>query len=187
MRPLAERWARLGPSKPPWMIHTPIAGVCLSAFLIVRDPRGRILLGLPRAHSAWATKGGLPVRHARGLEDRGEWLLPARHLRMEESPEDAAQSIARDWIGMGSARPHLLMVQSHLRPSAAWKGQLRHRIGRNHWDLCFVFVARTTRQPTPRPWWSELRFVPRGELARTRMGRGHRDILRRALALPFQV
>lgn len=172
--PITKRWARLGPNSPSWLIHVPDSGVCLSAFVICR--RGEsILLGRPHAHDAWPTQAGFPKRHAAELEKEGTWILPATHLKMWESPHRGAMRIAREWAGL-KRTPHFLMVQSHLRPAS----RLKKGSGGKHWDICFVYVMRTKDLPSPKPWWSQMRFVKPKDISRIKLGRGHKDILREA-------
>lgn len=180
--PPTRRWARIGPSNRSWLVHSPKAGLCLSAFVIARDRSGGILVGRPHAHAAWASDGGLPVRHARNLENDGVWLLPATHLKMEEPPDRAAKRIARRWVGLRRAEPRFLMVQSHLRPSSLWKGESIYRTGRNHWDICFVYEVRAAAPARKPAWWSELRFIDKRTLRQLKLGRGHRDVLQSASA-----
>ncbi|MDG6934180.1 MAG: hypothetical protein JRN68_05740 [Nitrososphaerota archaeon] len=118
------------------------------------------------------------MRHAGELEKEGEYLLPATHLMMEESPDAAALRIARRWVGYPEAKPSFVMVQSHLRPSSLWKGQTIYRQGSNHWDICFVYTMCEERLPSEiKPWWKEMKFVSPSEFTRLALGRGHRDIL----------
>ncbi|MGI0080302.1 MAG: NUDIX hydrolase [Nitrososphaerales archaeon] len=110
------------------------------------------------------------------MEREGLWLLPASHLLMEESPDHAARRIAKEWIGL-QGMPRLLMVQSHKRPSKLWK----LRGGReNHWDICFVYTLKSNKIPKLRPWWKEMKYVPRSQIKKLGMGRGHADILKEA-------
>jgi len=172
--PVTKRWARLGPDNPRRLMHAVQTGLCLSAFVIVR--RGNtILVGRPRRDDAWPKKGGYPKWQAFELEEEGVWLLPATHLMMEESPEGAARRIAHQWAGF-KGTPRFVMVQSHLRPLRFWNPKLRG----NHWDICFVYELRAKGRVRPKPWWSEMRFVPLSEIRRIRFGRGHRDILEEA-------
>lgn len=172
--PVTKRWARLGPDSPSWLNHVPKAGVCLSAFVVAR--RGAsILLGKPRVHDAWPTKGGFAKWRVVELEREGSWLLPATHLLMEESPDEAAKRITREWAGL-KGTPRFLMVQSHLRPGRLWNPKLKD----NHWDLCFVYELRPKSPPKLNPWWSEMKFVKPSEIRRMNIGRGHRDILEEA-------
>jgi hypothetical protein len=178
--PQEERWARIGPTKKSWLTHIPKAGLCLSAFVIITNRENEILVGLPRDHKAWPEAGGFPRRHARNLEKRGELLLPATHLLMEESPERAAVRIAQRWTGYPNAKPSFVMAQSHLRPSKLWnKGKKNTRL--NHWDICFVYSMRVDQLPRKiRPWWTEMRFENPKKIQRTNLGRGHKDVLREA-------
>jgi ADP-ribose pyrophosphatase YjhB (NUDIX family) len=174
LRPVTERWARLGPRDRHTLVHTPEAGLCLSAFVISRR-RNSILLFRPHAHDAWETKGAFPKRGAAELAKEGAWLLPATHLLMEESPDHAARRIVREWAGL-KGTPRLLMVQSHTRPG----GFLGKRLSGNHWDICFVYELTTGNEPRAKPWWSEARYVPIPRISRMKLGRGHLDILREA-------
>ena len=100
--PVAQRWARIGPRDPSWLIHIPQAGLCLSAFVVIRKGN-KILLGRPHAHNAWPENGGFPKRHAGEIERKGSWLLPATHLLMEEKPDHAAKRIANQ---VGQSKRH---------------------------------------------------------------------------------
>ena len=177
MLPKRIRWARFGPTNRSWMIHVPGGGVCLSAFVLGRGPRGSVLMGRPRAHPAWPEHGGLALWRAREIEKSGEWVLPATHLKMDETPEAAALRIARGFTGLRGARPRFLRVESHHRPSVHWVRSGGRRIRLNHWDLCFVFEVGVRAAPKPPAWWSELRLVPQTELRRLKIGRAHRDLL----------
>ncbi len=171
--PATERWARLGPRTPSWLVHTPKGELCISAFVVPR--RGNsLLLGRPRAHDAWPEMGGYPKSRVVELEKEGTWLLPATHLMMEESPEHAARRIAHRWAGL-EGNPRFSMVQSHLRRFRLW----REPKG-NHWDLCFVYKLPVRHVPHLKPWWAEMRFVSLSEIPKMRLGRGHLDILKEA-------
>jgi len=168
MVPVSKRWARLGRSDPSMLRHPSNAGVCLSVFVVAR--RGdSVLLCRPHANDAWPRKGGYPKHLAVQLEKEKAWLLPATHLLMEESPDNAAQRITREWAGL-EGNPHFVMIQSHLR---------RRRDG-NHWDLCFVYELISRRNLKRKPWWSEMRFIPFREVRKMKIGRGHKDILEEA-------
>jgi len=174
-KPVTERWARIGPRDASWLIHTPSAGLCLSAFVVVRKGKS-ILLGRPHVHDAWPATGGYPKRHAAKLEKEKYWLLPATHLLMEENPKHAAKRIANQWMGV-KGTPEFVMVQSHLRPSGDRK--LRRK-GLNHWDICFVYELKAAATPKLKPWWSENRFFRPSEINRNKLGRGHKDVLKAA-------
>ncbi len=175
--PLAERWTRLGPSQPKWFIHVPRGGVCVSAFVFVRNRRGDLLLGRPRYDRAWPEKGGLPLWRVREMQRTGEWVLPASHLLMQEIPERAARRIATDFVGISRSRPRWLGVDSSRRATArsAGSGTRRRRV--YHWDLCFLYEVRAERVPRPPRAWAELRFFPSSAWKRIDIGRAHADLL----------
>jgi len=178
--PVRKRWARFGPDNPRRLVHAPEAGVCLSAFLVAR--RGNsILIGRPHAHNAWPEKGGYPKWQASELERQGVWLLPATHLLIGESPDQAAKRIAREWAGLKGAT-RFVMVQSHLRPIRLWNPRLKG----NHWDICFVYELRPRGPIHFGPWWSEMRFTPISAIRNIRFGRGHRDVLKEAGYIDYQ-
>jgi hypothetical protein len=180
MLPVTERWARIGPTKKSWLIHVPKAGLCLSSFVVVTNPEDDILLGRPREHEAWPKAGGLPKFHSKQLEKEEEFLLPATHLLMEESPDHAATRIARDWVGYLDAKPSFREVQSHLRPSELWRTRDKKH-GSNHWDICFVYSMQANDLPSGiKPWWREMRFVPSSQISKLKLGRGYKDVLKQA-------
>jgi len=174
LRPVAERWARLGPKNRHALVHTPKPGVCLSTFIIAKR-RNSILLYHPRAHVAWETKGAFPKDLAAELAKKGAWLLPATHLLMEESPDRAARRITREWAGL-KGNPRFLMVQSHIRPG----GFRNSKVKGNHWDICFIYELTVRTVPKAKPWWTETRFVPISKISSMNLGRGHLDILKEA-------
>jgi ADP-ribose pyrophosphatase YjhB (NUDIX family) len=156
------------------MIQVPPAGLCLSSFLFVENPKGEVLLGRPALHRAWPLKGSLPLWRVREIIQAGEWVLPASHLLFGEAPSAAAVRVARDWAGLPTARPEFVGVDSGTRPSSRTRG------GRTqyHWDIGFLYRARAMRLPPAGPWWAETRFVGRRGWERLKVGRGHRDTLR---------
>jgi ADP-ribose pyrophosphatase YjhB (NUDIX family) len=149
----------------------------VSAFLVVRNPKGDVLLGKPRPHRDWPEAGCLPSFRVRDLVHRGQWILPASHFLMDESPEHAAQRIARKWAGLPGLNPRLVGVESQLFPLRLRGARLSARTPANHWALCFIYEARTHRIPRRAPGWAELRFVPGPELKRLPIGRDHGDII----------
>lgn len=174
--PPERRWARFGRRKPSWLIQVPPGGLCLSAFVIAENGDS-VVLCKPRAHVAWPEKGGQPMWASRELERSGEWRLPATHLMVDESPDDAAARIAHGFTGL-EGTPRFLSVQSHLRPNKMWK-EFR-KVRSNHWDICFVYRMQVEALPGEiRPWWSDIRFFKLSELPDVKMG-NHRDILEEA-------
>jgi ADP-ribose pyrophosphatase YjhB (NUDIX family) len=177
MLPLQSRWARFGPPDRAWFSHIPAGGFCVSAFLIVRNRRGDVLLGQPKLHKDWPEKGCLPSWRVKGVQKEDGWILPASHFLMDESPAHAAARIMRDWAGLGAGEPRLLGVDSEIMPTGARAGSGRHRHRANHWALCFVYELRTTRLPRAPRAWAKLRFVPVHELGSIHIGRNHGDLL----------
>jgi len=177
MLPLHRRWARFGKPDRAWFSHIPLGGFCVSAFLIVRNRRGDVLLGRPREHRDWPEKGCLPIWRLRAVQKEEGWILPASHFLMEESPEQAAKRIMKVWAGIASGRPRLVGVESEIMPSGASVGSGKTRRRVNHWAMCFVYELRSARRPKPSSAWAELKFVPVRELRRIRIGRAHGDLL----------
>jgi len=178
MEPATSRWARIGPTNRKWLIHVPPGGLCLSAFVLVRNRRGDVLFGRPRPHRNWPEKGGVGVWRIRDLARDGAWTLPATHLLVGENPEHGAKRIARTWAGIPNPRPRLVGVDSCRMPTGQWKGVGRRRRQVYHWAIGFVYEVQASRTPRVDPGWSELRFVPRAQLRSLRIGREHRDFLK---------
>jgi len=179
MRPVSVRWARIGPRTPSWMTHTPKAGLCLSVFIVARKGDS-ILLGRPKAHDAWPEKGGYPKKQAAEIGKENAWLLPATHLLMEEPPDHAARRIAHQWAGL-KGTPRFVMVQSHVRPQThGHPGYKRSGRQLQHWDICFVYEMRTKQLPKVKAWWAEMRLLPTAKVRKTKLARGHRDVLKKA-------
>jgi len=174
MLPVTERWAQVGPKKKNWLINIPRGGICISAFVIASTGKS-ILLGLPHANKHWPEDGGEPLWRAREMEKKKSWMLPATHMLIGESPDDAAARIANEFTGL-KGEPKFSMVQSHTRPANVWWKTMRHIV---HWDLCFVYDLKIDRVPIRlKPWWKELRLFSREQIPSMNVGRGHLDILR---------
>jgi len=172
--PVTERWAQFGPRKKSWLINVPVGGVCLSTFIVAKSGDA-ILLGLPRSGVEWAEQGGERLSGAEELERSNTWILPATHLLLGETPDDASIRIARDFTGLKGI-PEFAMIQSHTRPAKLW---FKHVGNAVHWDLCFVYKLKIRGVPKKLlPWWKEMRLFDRVELRTLKIGRGHRDILK---------
>jgi len=184
MLPVTARWARIGPANRKWLIHVPPGGLCLSAFVLIRNRRGDVLFGRPRVHSVWPEKGGVGLWRVREFVRSGVWVLPATHLLMDEDPSKAAGRIARTWGGIPHPSPNLVGVDSCRLPTSKKIGAGKNRYRVYHWALGFVYELQTRRHPRPFPGWSETRFVPLSELRTLRIGRGHRDFLRYLTEIP---
>ena len=160
------------------MMHTPPGGVCLSAFLVVRNARGDVLFGRPRRHKAWPEKGCVPYWRLGSFVKENSWILPASHLLMEEHPDRAAKRIARFWAHLPHAQPKLVTLDSSTMPTGRWTGRGTRRRRVNHWAIGYVYEVRSDAQPSPAPWWKEMRFFPVSELRSLKIGRAHLDLLK---------
>jgi 8-oxo-dGTP pyrophosphatase MutT (NUDIX family) len=177
MLPLAERYARFGPPYRRMYVHVPRGGVCLSAFVVVRGRQGGILFGRPRPSAIWPERGCLPLWRVHEIRKNGEWILPASHLLMGESPEAAAKRVARIWLGWPRAQPQLTAIDSGSFPTGEWAGSGKSRRKVYHWTLCFLYQIRSDRLPRPSPVWEELQFFSKTEARKLHIGRLHRGLL----------
>lgn len=152
--------------------HPVADALCLSAFL-VSEERG-LLLGRMRDPGAWKRLDAVMASGSAFGADR--WVLPAGHLRRGESPDAAAERVARE---------QLLTPSAELEPwrVLSFGGPLRSRGEEFHWDLCFVYRARLEIPSTP-PWFAELRRLSLARLRRLRYARGHGDVLEALDLLP---
>jgi ADP-ribose pyrophosphatase YjhB (NUDIX family) len=150
--------------EPPRVKEIPQGGFCISAFLIISQSGhpGRVLMGRINKKAAWDHLGALDPgrveRHSKGL------MLPSSALILGESPQDAAQRILKEQLGIGDQRlegPHVF--------SEVYGPE-------NHWDLQFLFLGDRNVAPA-HPAWDELRYVDTSITKSNEMARGHQDIL----------
>ena len=175
-----RKWARIGPKNERWMIQTPRACICLSVFVVALKGKSSIVLYRPRESEEWPKFGGQPAWTSRKWEKSGLWYLPGTHLLMEESPDNAAVRIMREFTGLVGTNPKLLMVQSHLRPAKLWKWMKAEK-GANHWDICFVYETHIRKLPAKiRPWFKEIRIVGFSEIGDQVRMNDQADILEEA-------
>jgi hypothetical protein len=120
----------------------------------------------------------VPLWRLQEFIDAGQWILPASHFLMDESPSHAAVRVARTWGGVRHPEPQFVVATSELFPTQHWEGRAaaRHRL--NHWALCFVYEVRTDATPRKGPGWAELAFQPMGAFRTLPIGRGHGDLVR---------
>jgi hypothetical protein len=164
------RWRREANAGPGYA-QIPADGVCLSAFLIVRDPGdpGRLVLGTPSPAAPWERIGALEPLRVEQIG--GRLMLPSSHLMASESPDAAARRIAAEQLertDLDLSGPQVVS-DSYARPNG--EGE--------HWDLHFLYRATWPRGvPLAARPWSRLAFEdPRG-LPRARYARAHGDIVR---------
>lgn len=172
----SRRFARFRPTEGAvagrQMWSVPRAGLCLSAFVLIGDPKNPnlVLLGRPAASAPWAEIGTLGPDHLESLQDR--WVLPACHLIEFEAPRAAADRVAREQLGIDHLELRGPEVFSESYPS-----RLDPETG-THWDLHFLFRADWPRgREMVSPGFKELRLIDTRLLAAPQLGRGHGDIL----------
>ena len=171
-----RRFARYRPSEGEVanrrMWTPPRAGLCLSVFLLVGDPKNPnlVVLGRPAPAAAWQEIGNLEPAHLESLQDR--WLLPASHLLEFESPRSGAERVAREQLALDQVELRGPEVFSETYPS-----RLDPESG-NHWDLDFLFRADWPRgRELHSTAFKELRLIDTRLVAAPNLGRGHGDIL----------
>ena len=142
----------------------PEGGICLSAFLVIREAgrEGHVLMGRLDPAAAWDHIGALDPERAQA-NSQG-WMLPSSHLLIGESPEATADRILKEQLGVPEQPLDGPRVFSEVYGA------------KNHWDLEFVFQGERG-QIAQHPAWSELRFVDVNETPRDQIARYHEDIL----------
>jgi len=160
---LPKKFARYGPADR--YENPPKAGMCLSAFALVRRARqDGTLFGLPKPNKEWASDW-LPSWSNYSAEELSkiyeEWRLPSTYLLEGEAPIDAVRRIMEGQLGikkykvMDSPR-----VFSYTSPSSWYRGN-------RHWDLAFAYpleIASSTKDDIVSDneissgLWRELRF-----------------------------
>jgi ADP-ribose pyrophosphatase YjhB (NUDIX family) len=150
--------------------HLPKGGTCLSAFLVLKG-KGGVLVGKMTKPSVWVEKFFVGETFAPKYASSGKWILPASHLKYGEKPDDAAERILREQLGLSGVKLSLRQVQSHL-------SQDPNDSEAAHWDICFVYEGEVKGE-VPRPdWFSELAFVKSQNLSVDGFTRGHGDVLK---------
>ena len=166
----------LSPQGSPWGYHRlPPGGMCLSAFLFVRQG-GRILLGRYADDPAWETLAGLDGTRRRA-HGKG-WTVPASHLKYGEDPRDAARRVAEEILGLQGLRLSEPRVETEVAVPARFP-----EMGPHH-DVWFLVDAELDpgREVQRPPWWRDLAFHDPRALAAGEYGRSHEDVVARWLA-----
>lgn len=155
----------------PRMREIPKGGFCISTFLIISKTGSphQVLMGRLNKKAPWDHIGALDQerveRHSHG------WMLPCSALMLGESPQQAAERILKEQLG--------LVYQPLEGPSTFSEvyGPL------NHWDLEFLFLGQRTNAPTNNAW-QVLEFVDLTKTRKEEIARGHEDILTQARRWP---
>ena len=138
--------------------------MCLSVFLIISET-GRpesVLLGRLNVDAPWDHIGAMDPARAE-LHSKG-WILPASHLMVHESPEEAAHRVLREQLGL---------TDQDLQGPKAFSEIYGPS---NHWDIEFIFLGERD-EIAPHAAWKELTFVELNDLRKEDMARSHEDIL----------
>jgi ADP-ribose pyrophosphatase YjhB (NUDIX family) len=156
-------------SSPHGFWHLPEGGMCLSAFLFVRDGT-RILLGKYRDHPEWAELAGLEPDRVR--RNTSGWTIPASQLKFGEDPREAARRIGERILAIrGLAYSEPRVATELYEPS--WLP------GKSHYDVSF-FVDATPpagHRVTPPPWYAELAWQDPMTLNPAEYARSHGDVV----------
>jgi len=150
----------------------PRAGLCLSVFVLVGDPKNPnlVVLGRPAPSAPWTELGSLGSVALEALHER--WVLPASHLVEFEAPRAAAERVVREQLGLDhlELRGPDVHSEAYPYPDSLESG--------NHWDLDFLFRADWPHGHELRsPAFKELRLIDTRTIGATNLGRGHGDIL----------
>jgi len=146
------------------MSEIPEGGFCLSAFLVISNSRNpnEVLLGHINPGAPWEHIGALDPPRVELYKDK--WILPASHLVLGESPQEAAQRVLAEQLELRDQKLEGPLIFSEVYGE------------RSHWDLEFVFKGErgSVKQASA---WRELKFVDAGKLRKEDFGRLHQDIL----------
>jgi hypothetical protein len=147
-------------------------GMCLSTFLILSptDRPTSVLLGRMNPAAPWDHLAGMDAGRVERF--RKGWVLPACQLLLREGPDEAADRLAREWLGgISPALDSPRIVSEVYAPSG-------HPDAKRHWDLHFLYRGRIVGPVPAVPGvWSELRFVDISRTARSEFARSHDQIL----------
>jgi len=165
------RFNKLG-DVPFGMPEVPEGGLCLSAFLVVSEPGhpGRVLMGRLNPAAHWDHIGALDASRT-AVHSKG-WMLPSSHLILNESPDAAAQRIAREQLERTDLSFSEAKVVSEVYTPRRFPDIVRH------WDLEFLFRGEWPGGAAPKAAaWTELRFVDLVATPKADIARSHEDIL----------
>jgi len=148
----------------PRMREIPEGGFCISTFLIISKTGSppQVLMGRINKKAPWDHIGALDQerveRHSAG------WMLPSSALMLGESPQQAAERILQEQLGLGEQTLEGPLVFSEVYEPL------------NHWDLEFLFLGQRADAPS-NDAWRVLEFVDLTKIRKEDVARGHEDIL----------
>lgn len=171
------RFARTKPQyegNPVYTLEIPEGGMCLSSFLVVTEGDSKhVLMGHLNPEAPWNHIGALD--RERALAHSKGWMLPSSHLILYESPQEAAQRILREQLGMKGVEL--------TGPAVAAEAGTPRRFPDHpkHWDFEFIFRGRArVGSLLKNEAWSELRFVDLAQTKREEVARSHDEVLENA-------
>jgi ADP-ribose pyrophosphatase YjhB (NUDIX family) len=153
----------------------PDGGLCLSSFLVISDSSDHdaVLMGHLNPKAPWGHIGALDVRRSQ-IHSKG-WMLPACHLMIHESPQEAASRIAREQLGIEDLKLSEPKVVSEVYPPKRFPDMA------NHWDIEFIFFGSLEKSRLLKvDAWIDLEFVKLSTIQRSSIARSHEDILQSA-------
>ena len=151
----------------------PKGGFCLSSFLIITEPGGRVLMGHLNPRAPWDHIGALDSDRA-AVHSRG-WMLPSSHLMLFESPQESAKRILEEQLGMQGVELSGPQVVAETGTPKRFPGLVKH------WDFEFIFRGKAASGTPPRnEAWSELRYIDPKQTPRKEIARSHDEVLENA-------
>jgi ADP-ribose pyrophosphatase YjhB (NUDIX family) len=161
-------------NNPVYTTDVPEGGLCLSSFLIITEPdSGRVLMGHLNPAASWDHIGGLDSDRAR-VHSKG-WMLPSSHLMLYESPQEAAQRILDEQLGMKDLKLSGPTIVAEVGTPKRFPDLPRH------WDFEFIFGGKTPNSNVQKhEAWSELRFIDLAQVGRKDIARSHDEVLENA-------
>jgi ADP-ribose pyrophosphatase YjhB (NUDIX family) len=153
----------------------PPNGLCLSCFVVLSPKEGarEALVGRIDANQPWLELGAIDSERALRIGEG--WMLPSSHLQQFEPPQQAAERILREQLGIELRRLEgpTVVSEAYRRPGLPHSGP--------HWDIEFVYRASAPARWRPQhPAWRELRFVDPAATPRDQFARSHDEILEQA-------
>jgi 8-oxo-dGTP pyrophosphatase MutT (NUDIX family) len=149
----------------------PDGGFCLSSFLVctLKGDEKKVLMGRLDPKAPWDHVGGLDERRI-NLSSKG-WMLPSSHLLYGESPEEGAERIANEQLGIERKFSNPIVASEFYVPKSSTSGK-------KHWDLEFIYRFEES-QLRPHQMWRSLEFVDYAA-SKHEIARSHEDVLRNA-------
>ena len=152
----------------------PEGGLCLSSFLVITEgDSDRVLMGHLDPKARWDHIGALDSGRAT-IHSEG-WMLPSSHLMLYESPQEAAEWILKEQLGLEHLKLSPAMVVAEVGTPRRFPALSQH------WDFEFIFRGRAPKGVRPEnDAWKELRFVDLKEVGRKEIARSHDEVLENA-------